>query len=320
MFHMKNPTVYKCTLGFDGKINPEGKPFIIEINGCNSGIAGLETLTQQSILEIRRRIQRDLVGDHPKTKMSFSLVSSAEQPNPDIKAPFYYRAAFNSPPPATVVSDIHGEECTYEVQYSPDRLEEVASNKLVQKPYIDEQFRAPFWVWDGTDEGLSDFIESLSITWADAAAFPFVVAKNVRGIRGENVRIFRTYDTEQISSFLRQYCPERNDAIVEGFVPSKEIEGYEDGCMRYLIDFVVYRDEHGRTAWKKAYEGAYWRISPGDNECSDGDLDRRFRANLCGEHPAQPLPVSEEDFAVMRTAVEHTVKNVVRDISLFSEN
>lgn len=48
------------TLGYDVKITPEGKPYIIEINGKYSGLKGLETITGEKVEKARQGIRKEI--------------------------------------------------------------------------------------------------------------------------------------------------------------------------------------------------------------------------------------------------------------------
>jgi hypothetical protein len=61
MFGRKETEQHKIiTLGYDVKITPAGKPYIIEINGSRSGLKGIDQLTGEETDEVRKNIRKDL--------------------------------------------------------------------------------------------------------------------------------------------------------------------------------------------------------------------------------------------------------------------
>jgi len=311
--------IFKCTLGFDAKIKPDGGPIIIEINGSNSGIAGLEKLTGQNIAAIREKIREQVLGKEAEATMSLSLVSTVDNPAPGIETPYYHRLVFNPLAPQIVTSDIQGERRYYEVHAQPEKLDNIGSDKVEQKRYIEPRFRAPFRVFDGSKDGVTDFVDSVSQSWPDFSDFPYIIGKYSSGYRGENVRIFEHQEIPHMYWFLLM-CPEGQQGILEAYVASRDIEGNKNGCMRYLADFFVYRDESGKTVFKKGYEGAYWRIPPGITpESSSDSLQRTYIANFSGKYPAKPFAASEDDISAVRPAVDSTIRNFANDAALFED-
>lgn len=311
------PTVFKCTLGFDAKITPEDRPVIIEINGSNSGIAGLEKITGDNLAIVREQIREQILGKEPETTLNYSLVSTAETPAPGIDAPFYHKLVFNPLAPQVISSEFQGRKNYYLVKPQPERVEKISEDKVAQKKYIDPEFQALYWIFDGSRDGVRDFAEALAISWLPFADYPYVVGKYSSGNRGEHVRIFEGSEVPHMYAFL-EMCPRTQRALLEAYIPSKEIDGNKNGCMRYLADFFVFRDEDGQADFQKGYEGAYWRIPPGVTPESYYDrMQRTFIANFSGKYPAKPIAASKEDMAVVRPAVDSTIKNLVKDSALW---
>ncbi|MFC1749377.1 hypothetical protein ACFL2V_11290 [Pseudomonadota bacterium] len=316
---MKKPEAFECTLGFDAKINRNGHPFIIEINGKNSGLEGLEHLESIDLGYARNELMRNLEGrvnSEPKMEILDSQEALASG-RTEIAHKSEKVAIFTiEPEPPTITTEIHGVTQEFVIHRSAAGCSALTDNKLAQKKYIDPTHTAPFTVWDGNRSTLDNFLSHLvrdhnqMIDWDD---YPYLVVKSVAGSSGSCVSVLPVFDMKRILRSLQTYAPSK--ALLEAFVESRTIDGHEDGCMRYLVDFMVFLDGQGPAVWRPIYEGAYWRISPGGTD--EGDLNKRFKANFSGEHQAIPHTANEPDTQLIRRVVHETVNNIVADVELF---
>lgn len=314
---MRAPTAYECTLGFDAKINRQGRPFAIEINGKNSGIYGLEALEGGSLHGVRSESRSALTGE--LVNMSTQDIPRNQAiadgiVGPDFDKEKIIRLTFNHFIPDTVVSSIHGQEKNYQLKNEAVAMERLTVSKILQKKFIPREFQAPYARWNSSPNCISSFIETLR--WHDGylldlEKYPYMVIKGDTGAHGDGVDIIHLKDAEKVADTLRERRAEGE--LLEGFIESKPIEGQEDACMRYLADFIAYCDEEGQSAWQSTFEGAYWRVPPGGET-----LNHRFRANRTGVYPAKEVAACPEDIKTVRMMVHQIINNIVADPDMFT--
>ena len=232
--------------------------------------------------------------------------------------------------PSTVeVTESHGriKILNLDCRSNSAKLQAVTHDKVVQKDYLPPQLMAPFFVWTGNVSALERFIDDLSVnrfqsSLIDPAQHPYAVVKERRGSHGHKVHIVALSDR---SGIVERFKSAENESILlEGFVPSKAIRhprsaDQHDGCMRYLVDCEVRTGKQGRTL-VPFFEVAYWRLSPEavqSRDYSSQDLDRRFKANLTGEHRAIPRLASPAEIAIARAAVEESLALLAARPELF---
>ncbi len=315
-----------CTLGFDIKISPNGRPYIIEVNGHNSGIEGLKTITPRGMIMFERdRAEEIAIANDGETIASTILsakrgildVLTQVTDDMDIVTRIDTMVQRALIEPEFALPEDDPRRYKNHVYPMPTALERVTNDKRRTKDYMDPSYLAPYFVWTGAIEDLHTFIFNLTNQKAhaiDLNRYPYVVAKANYGAHGDNVRIFHISDTEAIASFLRSFKP--GQAMVEAFIDSKAINGYQDGCMRYLIDFTSFHPkETGINSWRTNFIGAYWRISPGNSVTDDPNIN--FKANITGVNPALPVHASKEDIKTAAIAVNDTINRLLADRSLF---
>lgn len=315
-----------CTLGIDLKLNRDNEPFVIEVNGKESGINGIYQGGGKFVYGLRKVYRKEAIAECSDDV--FSYLSAVRKELVDflrrVENPRKYRKRVNK---------------------MPNRLEVMADDKIAMKSYVDPKYLAPFEIWDGKRRTIKRFIFELKAKHRnslDLKRFPYVVAKGNHGAHGYDVQVFSMDEVEGIYAFLSQF--EAGDALLEAFVESKPIGLHGDGCMRYLVDFMAFpslekgsdlgsgADLENKLQWYPFFEAAYWRISPGSYQSSTSpykwgplthsswpSLNYCYKANLTGDDPAIPVPVSGEDFDLAGSAVASTIKNIVNDGDLFSD-
>lgn len=315
-----------CTLGFDIKIRPDGRPYIIEVNGYNSGIEGLKAISPRGTVVFERdRAKEAAIAKNRETLKSATLstrrgildVLTSVTADMDIAtriSTMSHRILIES---EFALPENDPERYKNSIHPMPEALERATNNKRKTKDYMNPSYLAPYFVWMGAREDLHTFMFNLTHQknhTIDLERYPYVVAKANHGSHGDNVRIFHISDIEAIVSFLQSFKPGK--AMVEAFIDSKAINGYQDGCMRYLVDFTSFHPkESSLTSWRKNFIGVYWRISPGNGVTGNPNID--FKANLTGANPALPVHASQEDINIAEIAVDDTIDRLVSDRSLF---
>jgi hypothetical protein len=207
------------------------------------------------------------------------------------------------------------------------RLVGLTRNKIGQKEFIPKHLQAPFVVWRGSWDGVEQFLADLTSgnlepSLIDTERYPFVVVKRNRGSHGDGVTIVSMHDSKKIRSLLMQMNP--GEGLVEAFVPSKPISSgsepsrQHDGCMRFLVDFLV---EDGPTglSWSPVFEANYWRLSPLTlGEAAEQPNDA-LKANLTGTRRAIPKATTDSDADIARVAVKEVIESLIHHRNLFAK-
>ncbi|MGL5830617.1 MAG: hypothetical protein ACRCZE_00535 [Candidatus Altimarinota bacterium] len=215
------------------------------------------------------------------------------------------------------------------LKINSDELEEVCEDKLEQKKFIPEDYRAFY----KQVECPFDPREFLKIIGKSKSKFSdkLVVVKKIKGGNcGNEVRIINVDDPINHAVFKSELWKGYGEEpiLMEEFVPSKKIYcdqtgDYHDGCMRYLVDLHVVK-KSGRLEYKTIYEAAYWRLAPvglNGNRVfytyeQEKDIENwKYKVNLAnGAIPAKALSL---DLETAREAVMNSVEMIMAKPDLF---
>ncbi len=279
--------------GFDLKIDPEGRPFIIEINGLNSGVEGFArsrtTVLDEELQE--RRVDRFINEQFDKYGQSamayvgtvMALGGRASHRLLPIEDLFKdeLRAMAGLQERSRWLTDVHAEWHSRYYSIAADllRMERALADKrytdLLLEPWREFKVRSYPCTLAGLKRLLDEYRPEL------------VVCKDIAGSLGEHIVV----DTPE------KICAEvgrpgvKQSRILEPFIPSQRIfspltKQYHDGCARYVI--IAEQKYSGQVLLSDI--GGYWRLAP--LPISDQSTNSRV-ANLARDAQAIPLNVNE---------------------------
>lgn len=175
---MRNNLV--ISIGVDG-IEYGDQWYVNEINGKDSGVDGLDSLSQSG-------------------SVYYQIVEC--------------RSAVNK------TSHLYtGRSARNMTADNPKGMERVLGDKYAQRVLIPEQHALPMHLWDGDTETLFCFLDSLieEDQFSAIQEFPYVVVKPRKGAYGDGVEIMDIQDREGILQTLNTIGP--NKAVLQAFVP-----------------------------------------------------------------------------------------------------
>ena len=271
-------------LGFDLKKTPRNNWYIIEINGRNSGLKGIE--------KVNKEFSQDEFYNSAKRKFEMILSS---HPDALLDAYSRYRRTEEKILEEGIESElVHG--LYKKMQFNTDKFEEMLSNKAYQKLYLPQELVAPFVLV--SDDG---YRPTFFTRWMDESPHhddfdkDLVVIKSPTGVQGRDVSV-RSAKRLRNKDLVK-------DSMIEPFVISIPIVSSEDGkehdgCMRYGV--IVNVSSEGNIEFVHA--GGYWRLSPKPLENSSAKLRSKLTANLARGALAQEA--SDHEIREVQAIVE----------------
>ncbi|MBD3270495.1 hypothetical protein GF376_03130 [Candidatus Peregrinibacteria bacterium] len=202
---------------------------------------------------------------------------------------------------------------SFRMKLNDPAINEITKNKLRQKKYISEKESVPYIVWEGNEEKLKHFVNTLKQSNSiliNFRKYPYLVLKAFEGIGGDEVQIVNHDDRDQIYQFYEKYS---ENILIEGFVPPRSSE-YDENIRFYTEGFVESRPGKKKQIslrYHPIIEAAYVRRSfyP---IVGDATLNQKYVVNV--NKGAEIKTANMSDQIKVKKVINRLINKIINDV------
>jgi len=278
--------VFRATIGLDfifSNANNHKIPLCIEINGADTGLKAVETISMNEISnDERERVRIRMM--HTKERIKLSAYAESLDPVAQAAEKKQAWAKARSAP-----GFIHAF-------VNPCHVQKIVENKRLQQAFIPIENRPRIF-----QEGNSPISQT-----------GFWICKPITGRKGRGIQILSNKEFEQ--SFLRTGV---QSVIAQEFIQAhgadRASQGMQDNpaSMRLLIDFIYFEND----TIKEIFTFAYQRVSPHMPKVAmtESELEKVYVVNFA--RGAKAAAVSKNEFGLAHKVALKIIRNIAESFA-----